>query len=121
MTYALALDKNVSAHHFSEVMRIQRAVSASNLGLPPEAFALPFPGNTTNLTVQNPAPKSGGWLPALLGAIAATAIGYGAYSLLPKATTPTTPTQPVQIAPAIPSTDWDSDIRMEVIPPPEKN
>lgn len=40
-----ALIRNIQTHDLAESLRIRRAAEAGQQGLPPQAFALPFPGN----------------------------------------------------------------------------
>lgn len=59
-----ALIRNIQTHDLSESLRLRRAEHALQKGLPPEAFALPFPGNRVVIQQQN---SNGLWWKVPLG------------------------------------------------------
>lgn len=104
------LGRNLKNYNQSEIDRMQRAVAAKQLNLPPEDFATPFPASNT--TINN---KPGlGWLAPLAAAILG-ASGLGAAALLSPKTPASAPVRPPAIVQ--PATGYDSSVDVKVIPP----
>jgi hypothetical protein len=107
-----ALIHNVQTHDLAESYRLRRATRAREAGLPPEAFALPFPGNTVTTTTHT----GGGMVRgALLAALLLAAGGGSTLALAswlngarPSISAPAPPA-PVAVAPD----SKDYEIRLE--------
>ncbi len=69
--------RNVQTHDLAEMLRQRRARLAREAGLPPENFALPFPGHHSVTIHRTEGGSSGGLLPALVlaGLLAGAAVG----------------------------------------------
>ena len=59
--------KNIQTHDLAESLRLRRAKEAKEVGLPTEAFSLPFPANQTLHIHKTESSLVAKLLPALLG------------------------------------------------------
>ena len=103
------LQRRLQTGHQQEVRRIQRAKYAETLGLDPEEFAKPWPGNTIiNKTTS-------GWLPGLLMGATMLAGGAGVGAFLMSQTKPATEKVTEKVKTEV--QEWDSKVRMEIEEP----
>jgi len=126
-----ALRRNIHTGDMDRLLRIRAAVVAQELGLPPEQYALPFPGNSVNIQLPPdppiiaPARKGLSKLAglALLAAGAAIpGVGIAGYLLgLAKPALPIVAPPVVKTVEKIiekPGKNYGVDVDVDVIPPP---